>query len=515
MENNFERFKEIISIIKRNNILEGLTPEKVYNTLIDLGPTFIKIGQILSTRMDLIPIEYCKELSKLRSNVKALEYNEINKILIDEYGNLEDIFSYIDTNSLASASIAQVHKAILKNGDKVVIKVKKPNIEEKMKSDIDIMKKVIDKLHINKVVKIIDLKECLNEIYNVTLEELNFKVEVEHLLKFKKLNKTNKGINCPNVYENLSNKNCIVMEYIEGIYINDIPKLIDNKYKTHNIALLLSENYIKQALDDGFFHADPHPNNIIIKDDDIYFLDLGMIGTLNEKNQKALKYCCLAIINQDYYEISRILVSISTKSGELNKTQLKEDIRDILEEYSNKDLKSISITDFTSKMFKMLKSNNLILDKNITMLIRGICVIEPVIKELDPNISLIGVISNKYENSLNNINIDKEKISKISRKIINETNNLLSIPSEISKISKSLNDGELKLKLELSNSNRHIDKIEKLLHELIIGFIDGCLIISLGFCNNPLGISIIIMFIIILSSWLLFKMLIDHKHNGY
>lgn len=515
MENNFDRFKEIITIIKKNNLLNGLTPEKVANTLTELGPTFIKIGQILSSRVEMLPPEYCQELSKLKSNIKPLEFVEIKKILIKEYGDLENIFSFIDSECLGSASIAQVHKAILKNGDKVIIKIKKPNIEEKMKLDIELMKQAIDKLHLNNLVKIIDLKECLDEIYNVTLEELNFNIEAEHLINFKNLNKDIEGIDCPIVHIELSNNNCIVMEYIDGIYINNLNQLMFNGYKPDNIALLLSENYIKQALEDGFFHADPHAANILIREDDIIFIDLGMMGVLSEKNKKNLKECCLAIANQDYYEISRILINISTAVGELDRIKLKNDIKNILEEYSDKNLETINITDFASKMLNMLRTNNLILDRNITMLIRGICVIEPVLKELNPQISLLSVINNKYANELDTLLIDKEKIKKIGKNIVKETNSLFNIPTEILALMKSINDGELKFKFELSNSNKHIDKIEKLLHELIIGFIDGCLIVAIGFCNNPIGIAVMVLFIIILSSWLLLKMIIDHKHNGY
>lgn len=145
-----ERLKEIITILKDSNLIRGITPEKLYNTLSKLGPTFIKIGQIMSSRYDILPKEYCDELSKLRSNVSPMSFSKIKEILEDEFGNIYDVFSDIDEKSLGSASIAQVHKATLVNGDKVVVKVQRENIYETMSMDIKLIKKAINILQIGR-----------------------------------------------------------------------------------------------------------------------------------------------------------------------------------------------------------------------------------------------------------------------------------------------------------------------------------------------------------------------------
>ena len=191
------------------------------------------------------------------------------------------------------------------------------------------------------------------------------------------------------------------MEYIDGDKINNISELSEKGYNLSDIAKKLSENYIKQALDDGFFHADPHPDNILISNGKIVFIDLGMMGTLTNKSKNVLKKCIKDIIFKDYYEVSRDLILMSTQNGEVDYVKLRKDITNILEEFGTVNLDNIDTSKFISKMFKMLKDNNLILDRDITMLIRGIGIIEAVLEELDPKINLISVLSNRKEFYIN------------------------------------------------------------------------------------------------------------------
>ena len=509
MENTETRFKEILSILKECNLKEGMTPKKLCNILEKLGPTFIKIGQILSTRVDLLPEEYISELSKLRSNASKLDFSVIENILNTEYKDYNKHFSYVNKRALGSASIAQVHKAKLKDGTEVILKIKRPNVEEKLSSDIMLLKRSVNVLHLNNIIKVIDLNEALDELYTVTKEEINFNVEVSHLKKFYENNKNVEYLHVPKVYEELCTKNIIVMEYIDGDKINNISELSEKGYNPSDIAKKLSENYIKQALDDGFFHADPHPDNILISNGKIVFIDLGMMGTLTNKSKNVLKKCIKDIIFKDYYEVSRDLILMSTQNGEVDYVKLRKDVTNILEEFGTVNLDNIDTSKFISKMFKMLKDNNLILDRDITMLIRGIGIIEAVLEELDPKINLISVLSNRKE-----FYINKELVKNVGREIIKNGEKILDVPSELLNLTRSLNNGEIKLKFELSDSENKIDKIEHLLHELIIGFIIGCLIISASLITDYYVRSIVIIIIAILSFILLVKMFIDKNHKG-
>ncbi len=509
-----DRLKEIIEVLKENNITHGINPVKLCKILEELGPTFIKIGQILSTRVDLLPEEYTNELSKLRSNAIPLDFQTVKNILNESYGDVDKYFKSIKHTPIGSASIAQVHIAYLISGEKVVIKIKRPGIDDKIKTDIKLLKEAVSCLHLNKFIKVFDFNLVLDELYNTTLQELDFSNEVNNLVRFSENNKDS-YIYSPKVYLDLCRDNAIVMEYIEGLKINDTSKLIDSGYNLNNVALLLSENYIKQALDDGFFHADPHPDNIMVRDDKIVYIDLGMMGTLSKKNKLLLKNCMKAIISSDYNEVARILLDMSEVSGEVDHMKLVNDIKSILMNFGSSSLNDIDITKFIKDMFKMLQENKLILDNDVTMLVRGIGIIEAVLEKLDSNINLVEVLTNKIKKDSFKETISIDTIKNVGKTVINSTNGLLKLPGEVSNLITSISNGEIKFKVEFSDSNNHIDKLEKLLHELIITFLDGILIICLCFSKSHEQREILGLFVIVLSVWLFIKMLIDRMHNGY
>lgn len=509
-----DRLKEIIEVLKENNITHGINPVKLCKILEELGPTFIKIGQILSTRVDLLPEEYTNELSKLRSNAIPLDFQTVKNILNESYGDVDKYFKSIKHTPIGSASIAQVHIAYLISGEKVVIKIKRPGIDDKIKTDIKLLKEAVSCLHLNKFIKVFDFNLVLDELYNTTLQELDFSNEVNNLVRFSENNKDS-YIYSPKVYLDLCRDNAIVMEYIEGLKINDTLKLIDSGYNLNNVALLLSENYIKQALDDGFFHADPHPDNIMVRDDKIVYIDLGMMGTLSKKNKLLLKNCMKAIISSDYNEVARILLDMSEVSGEVDHMKLVNDIKSILMNFGSSSLNDIDITKFIKDMFKMLQENKLILDNDVTMLVRGIGIIEAVLEKLDSNINLVEVLTNKIKKDSFKETISIDTIRNVGKTVINSTNGLLKLPGEVSNLITSISNGEIKFKVEFSDSNNHIDKLEKLLHELIITFLDGILIICLCFSKSHEQKEILGLFVIVLSVWLFIKMLIDRMHNGY
>lgn len=512
---SLHRFNEIFKILKESGLISGVTPQKLSQTLEKLGPTFIKIGQILSTRVDLIPNEYCEELARLRSNVTPMSYDEIEKILREQYEDINKIFYSIDDKSIGSASIAQVHRAILReNNANVVVKVKRPGIDDIIYTDIQLFKKAVNLLHLNRIIKVMDLNEVIDQIYETTKEELDFNIETSHLVKFRNLHKDSKTVRCPIVYEKYCCNNIIVMEYIDGYKINDIEVLKGNNYKLDVIANILSDNYIKQAITDGFFHADPHPDNIIIHQKNIVYIDFGMMGHLTEKNKQLLKKCIKAIIFRDYKEVSRILVNMSTKLDEINYDILSDDVANILEEFGDLELDSISTSKFISDMFSMLRRNHLVLDKDVTMLIRGIGIIEPVLQALNPRISLFKVLIRSEEGKLDDI-FDHNKLQRKSKELLKSAHDIASIPSEVSSFLKAVNNGETKFKIELSDSTKHVDKLENLVHEVILGFVDGCLIIATVLTEDEFCKPLFLGAVIIITIWLLIKMIMDIIHRGY
>lgn len=512
--NEKARLKEIISVLKDSNLISGITPEKVYLTISKLGPTFIKLGQIMSNRYDILPEEYCNELAKLRADVAPMEFIEIKEILEEAYGNIDDIFESIDEIPLGSASIAQVHKAKLKSGEDVVLKVQRKNVYETMSLDVKLMKKAINALHLNSVIKVMDLNDVIDEMYSVAKEEMNFEIEASHLEEFKENNKDIEYVDCPKVYKNLTTKNVLVMEYIDGIKIENVDKLKENGYDLEEIGLKLANNYIKQALDDGFFHADPHPDNIVIRDGKIVFIDLGMMGRLSNKNRELLNNCMDAIVRRDYYEVERILLMMSTSYSEINHMKLRRDIEEILTRNANTDIKDINTVEFINSMFNMLKKYNIKLDKNITMLARGIVVIEGTLEVISPKINLVIVLTNKIkEDKIENL-FTKEELQKRGRDVLSGINALPKIPNEMLNFLTGVNRGETKFEVEMSSSQKQVDKLEVMLHQIIFGILDAALLLGASMVDNTMLRNLYFVLAFILTIVLVIYMLKDHFHKG-
>lgn len=517
--NSRERLKEIIEIVKKYELTKSINPEKVRMIIEDLGPTFIKLGQIASSREDLIPKEYCKELSKLKSSVKEVDFSNTKKILEKEYNkDINQIFKKINEKPIGSASIAQVYEGYLLDGSKVAIKVKRENIDELMKLDTNLLKKAISILHLNKLIgNIIDLESVIDEMYEISKEEMNFNIERNHMQEFFEYNKDIVYLKNIKTYDKLSTENVLVMEYVDGYNINEQQKLIEEGYDLKEIALKLSDNYIKQAIDDGFYHADPHSDNIKIKDGKIVYLDYGMMGRLSKYNRGLLEKCIQAIIKNDISEIAHILVSFDTKKSPVDYMKLKSDIKLVLDKNKQTEIKSINIKTFASDMLSLLQENSITLPKEITMLVRGIVVLEGTLEEVDNNINLIEVLKTR----LNYTDIiSKENIKKVLKETVTNANDLVNIPNELLTTLKGVNTGELRFNIELTDSKHQIDRIERIVHLIIVTILDVAFILGTSLIvineNNtyPFIFYLYLMGAILCSIWLIYKLLMS-KINKY
>ena len=509
------RFKEIVKILKESNLISDRTPENVCKTISKLGPTFIKIGQIMSSRYDILPQQYCEALAKLRSNVEPMSFEEVIEILKEELGNIDEIFKEISPKSIGSASMAQVHKAKLVTGEDVAIKVQRRNIYETMTMDVKLLKKAINLLHLNLIVKVMDVSTMIDEIYNVAKEEMNFEIEAKHLEEFKENNIDISYVDVPKVYKNYVTKKVLVMQNIEGVSLDNKQTLMDNGYNLEEIGLKLANNYIKQALDDGFFHADPHQDNIYIYNGKIVYLDLGMMGRISSRSRKLLNDAMKAIVRNDITELEHILLSMSTTKSTINHTQLRAEIQQVLNKNASEDIENIDIISFTNSVTNILRKNNLKLDNNITLLMRGICVIEGTLQDIYPEINLMMVLKNKIkEDTLRNV-FSKEMLINTGKNIVTGANSITELPNELLNFVKDVNRGEIKFDIEMANSQRQVDKLEKMLHQLIIGFLDAAFILGASFVSNTVLKYIYLLLAVIFTVWLFIQMAIDHFHKGY
>ena len=513
-----DRLLEIVRIIKKYDLIKKATPENLRLAIEEAGPTFIKLGQILASRDDIIPKEYCDELSHLRNQVKPMNYDKVLEILDREYkGTTFEIFSSIDEIPIGSASIAEVHKAVLKDGTEVVIKIQRENIYELMAMDVRLLKKIVSILKLDKVFdSIFNFNDIIDEMFETAKEEMNFLIEASHTEEFYEKNKNVLYIRSPKVYREYTTSKSLVMEYMDGIRINDYASLEKNGYDRDEIGKKLAANYIKQALDDGYFHADPHVENLKIKNGKIIYLDFGMMGRLSRRDRDLLSKCIMAIIKDDVTEVSHILLAFGKTRGSIDHMVLKNDIKRVIEKNKTQDIADIDIKDFMNDFLAMLSNNHISLPKDVTMLMRGIIVLEGVLRSVSPKINLMQILSTHIKP--NNI-FDEDKAKKFIHEAAQSGTDMVYLPNEMLSFLKGVNSGELRFNIELNDSKHQMRNLEQLVHLCMVTILDVAYILGTSLIvmqsdgELPFIFYVYLIFGGICTVWIFYKMFTSKIRN--
>lgn len=496
--NSVNRFRQIIKVLgsygfgyivnskfnKQNKL-----PENLRKAFEELGPTFIKIGQILSTRPDLLPPDYIVELSKLQDSVLPENIETIKKVFFDQFGiSTTECFQKFYEEPLASASISQVHKATLKDGREVVVKIQRPDIAEKMKLDISILVRIIKFTKTKFSDALIDPEEALHEILLVTELELDFNNEVKNINNFKHLNKDVAFLYVPYVVQDLSSTKVLTMERIYGFKVDDMKKLLTFHYDLDDLGKKLALSYLKQVLQDGFFHGDPHPGNIFICEGKICFIDFGIMGSLSNSLKSTLNDMISAVVLNDINKMISALLSIGIKKGYVDRNKLYEDLNYLILNYLSVSLNNIQISVMLSEIFNIAKQNNIRLPRDFTLLIRALVILEGVIASIAPDIKIID-IAIPYVKDNNKFsflkNLDSNTLLIYTYSFIKDS---FRLPSKIIELSESIITGRAKLQLEHKNLNAPINELNKGINRLVFGLIISSMIIgSSTILNSNIG----------------------------
>ena len=392
----YRRLGQIVEIVSHYDVARGLTPEGLRLMLQELGPTFVKAGQILSMRSEILPQSFCDELSKLRTNVEPMPYETVLAALREEYDRpLEEIFDAIEPEPLGSASVAQVHIARLVDGTDVAVKVQRPRVREVMAQDIDIMRSIARRAsHFLADEQFLDVRSVIEELWTSFREETDFNVEARNLHEFGEDNADVRFVTCPRPYLDLCTEHVVVMEYVRGIPIYEVDALREAGYDLDEIGTKLVDNYARQILDVGFFHADPHPGNLIISGGKIAFIDLGMMGRLSAHDRGASRDIVFAVAERDSSRLKDGLLrfSVNTDTTEVDHARLLSDLDAIVDDFGTQSLSELDLGAFVSAVVQMARKNGIELPGTVTMLARSLVTLEGVLDEFIPSVSMIDII---------------------------------------------------------------------------------------------------------------------------
>lgn len=444
-----------------------------------LGPTFIKIGQILSTRRDILPKEYTVELTKLQDSVNEESYSKMEKVFETSLDKkIGDCFLFFNKKPIAAASIAQVYNGILKDGREVVVKIQRPDIYEKMKFDISILKRILRLTKLKAMINIVDFYDVIDEMEKTIDNELNFKIEGQNIKKFKKYNKETAVLYVPQLIEELWSDRVLTLEKINGFKINDRKLLMKEGYNNKDVTEKLALCYCKQVFDDGFFHGDPHPGNILISKSKICFIDFGIMGEIDENIREALNKAIFAIATNDKEKLMDFILTVGVKKGKINKGILYEDISYLFDSYVTRSLKNIKISDFFEEIIEITKKHNIQIPRELVGLFRSLVILEGVLEEVDPHINILSVI-NYYISSTGKFKIINEFKTKdfvvSSYALIRDISR---IPSKINEVLNSVYNGRGKVNFNIVDLDKIITALNKMVNRITSGFIISSLLIA-------------------------------------
>ena len=394
LSSDTKRLIEIVKIMSRYKVARDFTPQKMCDMFAELGPTFVKLGQLLSLHPEVIPVEYCKALESLRTDASHLVTSQIRDIISEEYGRpWHTVFDKIMPFPLGAASIAQVHEATLLDGTRVAIKIQRPDIYETMERDVRLLKKAFGIVKFKQISAVMDIADVVDEMWLVAQEEMDFEREAENIRTVRKNIEGIQYVYCPKVFDELSTKNILVMEYVGGCELNDVETLKAQGYDLSEVCTKFVNNFIKQFAEDRFFHADPHPGNVHICDGKIIWLDLGMMGRLTENDAKLVSECMRSIVSNDYVKFGDVMLNICEHEPIEDLDAFYETVRVYLDKYRIVSMDEMSSTvDIFKDLYKIALEYGVRVPKTMTMFWRSMSIMESTVTALAPDTDLTKII---------------------------------------------------------------------------------------------------------------------------
>lgn len=474
-----ERLREITAVLKKHAITRGVSPEKLRLILEDLGPTYIKLGQIMSLRSDILPKIYCDELMKLCSDVPSMPFSQVIEVLEESMGcPWQEEFQRIDEKPLGAASIAQVHRATLKTGEEVVIKVQRKGIYETMARDIGLMHKAVRLMPPVSIKGMVDLNMVLSELWTVTQEEMNFLTEAANMAEFAKKNKDVAFVKVPVLYREYISPHVLVMEYIDGFAINDRADLLANGYDLNEVGTKYVDNFIKQVMEDGFFHADPHPGNVRIQEGKIVWIDMGMMGRLTEHDRQLISEAIEGVAMNNIGKIQDAVLALGDFKGKPDSSKLYEDIRGLMEKYGTADMGNIDVAEVMVDLMEVMKENKIMMPHGLTMLARGLTHVEGVLAEICPDINMTQIAAARLKEQLFSNGNWKREIKKEGKNLAWSLKRAVDIPSLAADFLQGCMKGQTKINLDLHASDDLAWLLRRLVRNIVMGLWVMALLIS-------------------------------------
>lgn len=476
--------------------------------LTELGPTFIKLGQMLSTRADLVGPDIAAELSKLQSDTPPDSKEQVTLTLESELGKpLDDIFVEFDFTPLGSASIGQVHKACLHDGRTVVVKIQHRDIEKNISADMDILASLARLAEKHDPELLLYQPQAMVEGFKKNLfKELDYNRELRNMEVFARNFADNEKVHIPIGYGEFSSKRILTMEMLNGFSIGNAEKLQSCGCDTKALAGIGANMYLDMVFRDRFFHADPHPGNIwVLPGNRIGLLDFGMVARLDDRLHDAIEDILLAVAENDPAELTDQIIRICNLPPEFDRNRLQADLDDFLSEYINQSLQELDIAAVLNNLTAIIRDHHLVLPTGLSMLIRVLIMLEGSSQLLDRDFNLRDLIL-PYTHKMVARRLAPKRFAHRMGKSLKDWNRILSmLPRDLEGILDRMRQGRFDVQLE----HRHLDAVvNRMVYGIVSGavFLGGCMVLSSEVPPLVRGVSVIGVAIISVGCFLAFRL---------
>jgi len=448
-----------------------------------LGPTFVKLGQVLSTRPDLLPPEYIAEFVKLRSTVPPAPWEKVRELLEGELNApILDVFTTFEIDPIAAASLSQVHAAILPDGSDVVVKIQRPKIGEIIETDLEIMVNLA-RLVQNRIAigQVYDLPGITEEFASTLRAELDFYHEGHNADRFRENFAHERYLHIPTIHWDYTTRRVLVMERLRGISLQDIEALDAADCSRHRIAIRAARILLKEILEDGFFHADQHPGNFVVLPGEVIgAMDFGMVGYLGHQTRMDLTRLYNVIVQSDDQGVVDQLIRIGAVRGPVDRTKLGREISRLLRKYQGLPLKSIRIDAFVNELMPIAFRHHINLPNELWLLIKSLAMMEGVALKLDPDFDIFEVFK-PYLHHFVLGTVSPKSIGPAALKTATEWAELIGIFPRVGyQFLKNAEQGGLEFSMEHKGLDVALSRLDRLASRLALSILLAALIIGLA-----------------------------------
>ncbi|SIR25629.1 Predicted unusual protein kinase regulating ubiquinone biosynthesis, AarF/ABC1/UbiB family [Haladaptatus litoreus] len=446
--------------------------DTLLESLLTLGPTFIKLGQLLSTRPDILPPEYVEELSKLQDEVPPAEWERARKVLESEIGPVEEKFAEFDTEAISGASLGQVYAAQI-NGEKVAVKVRRPGIEDLVEADLRVIRWSLPILmRFIGQGRAFSLENLADEFARTIREEMDYGREASMLREIRSNFEDEDGIAIPRVIDSHSGSRVLTMKYIGGTKINRVDELDDKNIDRHELAVTLQRAYLQMIIEDGVFHADPHPGNLAVKDDGtIVFYDFGMSGRADEFIQRKIVDFYIAVANQDIDGILDALIEMGTLSPEADRATMGKVMELAIEDARGEDIETYRVQQIVEQVEDTIYEFPLRLPSNLALVLRVATVVEGVCVTLDPEFDFISVATEYLTEEGYREESIKQYVSETGDQLQASAQSIIRTPPKLERTLDRIDRDDFYARVSIEDDNDVFDLLAKrLIYGILLAF---------------------------------------------